>query len=137
MVRYVKMTTADCLPESPPLYPEEILTDRNESFQIAEIIREKLTLLLRQEVPYGLTVQIERMEKERKGININAVIWIERDSQKGIVIGKGGKILKKVGRMARLELKERLNMPVHLDLWVKVKNNWSDNEKELMRLGYD
>ena len=125
------------LPESSSLYPEEILTDRNESFQIAELIREKLTLLLRQEVPYGLTVQIERMEKERKGININAVIWIERDSQKGIVIGKGGKVLKKIGRLARLELKERLNMSVHLDLWVKVKTNWSDNEKELMRLGYD
>ena len=125
------------LPESPSLYPKEMLTDRNESFQVAELIREKLTLLLRQEVPYGLTVQIERMKKERKGIDINAVIWIERDSQKGIVIGKGGKVLKKVGRLARLELKERLSMPVHLGLWVKVKSNWSDNEKELMRLGYD
>jgi GTP-binding protein Era len=125
------------LPESPSLYPKEMLTDRNESFQVAELIREKLTLLLRQEVPYGLTVQIERMKKERKGIDINAVIWIERDSQKGIVIGKGGKVLKKVGRLARLELKDRLSMPVHLGLWVKVKSNWSDNEKELMRLGYD
>ena len=84
------------LPESPSLYPKEMITDRNELFQVAELIREKLTLLLRQEVPYGLTVQIEQMKKERKGIDINAVIWIERDSQKGIVIGKGGKVLKKV-----------------------------------------
>ena len=125
------------LPESPSLYPDEIFTNRSESFQIAELIREKLTLLLRQEVPYGLTVQIEQMKQRPEGIDINAVIWIERDSQKGIVIGKGGNVLKKVGRLARLELKERLSTPIHLGLWVKVKNNWADNEKELIRLGYE
>ncbi len=125
------------LPESPALYPEDMLTDRSESFQIAELIREKLTLLLRQEVPYGLTVEIERLEKEPGGVAINAIIWVERDSQKGIVIGKGGNVLKKVGRSARLELKERLGMPVHLELWVKVKDNWADSERELLRLGYE
>ncbi len=125
------------LPESPALYPEEMITDRGESFQIAELIREKLTLLLRQEVPYGLTVEIERIEKEPEGVGINAIIWVERDSQKGIVVGKGGNVLKKVGRSARLELKERLGMPVHLELWVKVKDNWADSEKELLRLGYE
>ena len=125
------------LPESPALFPEEMITDRSESFQIAELIREKLTLLLRQEVPYGLTVEIERFEKEPEGIGINAIIWVERDSQKGIVVGKGGNVLKKVGRSARLELKERLSMPVHLELWVKVKDNWADSEKELLRLGYE
>ena len=125
------------LPESPALYPEDMLTDRSESFQIAELIREKLTLLLRQEVPYGLTVEIERLEKEPEGVAINAIIWVERDSQKGIVVGKGGNVLKKVGRSARLELKERLGMPVHLELWVKVKDNWADSERELLRLGYE
>jgi GTP-binding protein Era len=125
------------LPESPALYPEEMITDRSESFQIAELIREKLTLLLRQEVPYGLTVEIEQIKKEPEGIGINAIIWVERDSQKGIVVGKGGNVLKKVGRSARLELKERLGMPVHLELWVKVKDNWADSERELLRLGYE
>ncbi len=125
------------LPESPPLFPDEMITDRSESFQIAELIREKLTLLLRQEVPYGLTVQIERYEEEQQGVSINAIIWVERDSQKGIVVGKGGNVLKKVGRQARLELKGRLGVPVHLELWVKVKDNWADNEQELLRLGYE
>jgi GTP-binding protein Era len=125
------------LPESPPLFPEEMITDRSESFQIAELIREKLTLLLRQEVPYGLTVQIERHERDEHGVSINAIIWVERDSQKGIVVGKGGGVLKKVGRQARLELKQRLGVPVHLELWVKVKENWADSEQELLRLGYE
>ena len=125
------------LPDSPPLFPSEMITDRSESFQIAELIREKLTLLLRQEVPYGLTVQIERFEKDQEGVSINALIWVERDSQKGIVVGKGGNVLKKVGRQTRLELKERLDVPVHLELWVKVKDNWADSEKELLRLGYE
>ncbi len=125
------------LPESPALYPAEMITDRSESFQFAELIREKLTLLLRQEVPYGLTVEIEQMKKEPGGVGINAIIWVERDSQKGIVVGKGGNVLKKVGRSARLELKERLGVPVHLELWVKVKDSWADSEKELLRLGYE
>ena len=125
------------LPESPPLYPEEMITDRSENFRIAEVVREKLTLALRQEVPYGLTVQVERFERDDNGIAINAIIWIDRDSQKGIVVGKGGKLLKKVGRAARLELKAEFGVPVHLELWVKVKDNWSDNEKELLRLGYE
>ena len=125
------------LPESPALFPAEMITDRSESFHFSEIIREKLTLLLRQEVPYGLTVQIEQIEKEPEGVSINAIIWVERDSQKGIVVGKGGIVLKKVGRQARLEFKERLGVPVHLELWVKVKDNWADNEEDLLRLGYE
>ena len=125
------------LPESEPLFPEEMITDRSENFQAAEVVREKLTLALRQEIPYGLTVQIERYERDEKGFVINAIIWVERDSQKGIVVGKGGSLLKKVGRAARLDLKERLGEPVHLELWVKVKDNWADNEGDLMRLGYE
>ena len=125
------------LPESPPLFPQQMVTDRSDSFRAAEIIREKLTLNLRQEVPYGLTVQVERYLSEDAGVTIEAVIWVERDSQKGIVVGKGGGLLKKVGRAARLELKSLLGRPVHLELWVKVKDNWADNEKELLRLGYE
>ena len=125
------------LPESPPLFPEDMHTDRSQEFHAAEVIREKLTLMLHQELPYGLTVQVERYLDEEGGITINAIIWVERDSQKGIVVGKQGSVLKKVGRSARLELKEQLGRNVHLELWVKVKSNWADNEKDLMSLGYD
>ena len=92
------------LPESPPLFPEDMHTDRSKEFHAAEVIREKLTLNLHQELPYGLTVQVERYLEDEKGVTINAVIWVERDSQKGIVVGKGGGVLKRVGRAARLEL---------------------------------
>lgn len=127
----------DFLPESPPLFPAEMHTDRSADFHASEVIREKLTLLLHQELPYGLTVQIERFLTEERGVTINAVIWVERDSQKGIVVGKNGGVLKKVGRAARLEIAEQLQRPVHLELWVKVKNNWADNEKDLLSLGFD
>lgn len=127
----------DFLPESPPLFPAEMHTDRSADFHAAEVIREKLTLLLHQELPYGLTVQVERFLTEESGVAINAVIWVERDSQKGIVVGKNGGVLKKVGRAARLEIAEQLQRPVHLELWVKVKTNWADNEKDLLSLGYD
>jgi GTP-binding protein Era len=112
-------------------------TDRSDEFHIAEIIREKLTLMLHQEMPYGLTVQVERMVQEERGVAINAVIWVERDSQKGIAVGKNGGVLKKVGRAARLEIAELLGQAVHLELWVKVKSNWADNEQDLMSLGYE
>ncbi len=125
------------LPQSAPLFPEDMISDRSQSFRVAEIIREKLTLCLRQEVPYGLTVQIERYTEDAAGIEIHAIVWVERNSQKGIVVGKHGSVLKKVGRAARLELKAREGVPVHLELWVKVKDNWADSEKDLLRLGYE
>lgn len=125
------------LPESPPLFPEDMHTDRGPEFHAAEVIREKLTLMLHQELPYGLTVQIERYAEDDDGVTINAIVWVERDSQKGIVVGKGGATLKRVGRAARLELKEQLQRNVHLELWVKVKSNWADNEKDLMNLGFE
>ena len=125
------------LPESPFLYPQEMDTDRSAEFRAAEVIREKLTLLLHQEIPYGLTVQIERYESDGERLTINAIILVDRDSQKGIVIGKGGKVLKTVGQSARLELSEQLDCRVHLELWVKVKDNWSDSERDLMQLGYE
>jgi GTP-binding protein Era len=125
------------LPESPLLFPAEMRTDRSPEFHAAETIREKLTVLLRQEIPYGLTVQIERYKLDDAGFTINAIIWVERQTQKGIVVGKGGNILKQVGQAARVELKKKLQRPVHLELWVKVKDNWADNEKDLQNLGYE
>jgi GTP-binding protein Era len=125
------------LPESPQLFPTEMRTDRSPEFQASEIIREKLTLSLHQEIPYGLTVQIERYDTDEDRITIHAVIWVERDSQKGIVVGKGGQVLKTVGQASRLELCEILGRRVHLELWAKVKDNWSDSEHELQRLGYE
>jgi GTP-binding protein Era len=125
------------LPESPPLFPEDMRSDRSDDFHAAEVIREKLTILLRDELPYGVTVQIEKYARDSDGLDIAAVIWVERDSQKGIVVGKGGQMLKQVGRSARLDLKSILGVPVHLELWVKVKDNWADSEKDLATLGYD
>ena len=125
------------LPESPQLFPSDMQTDRSSEFQAAEIIREKLTLSLHQEIPYGLTVQIEKYEIDADRTTINAIIWVERDSQKGIVVGKGGSVLKRVGQAARLELKQKLGRSVHIELWVKVKDNWADNEQDLLRLGYE
>jgi GTP-binding protein Era len=129
---------APYLPESPPHFPEEQITDKSERFQAAEIIREKLTLRLRQELPYGITVEIERFELQEDGrLLIGAVIWVERAGQKAIVIGQGGERLKEIGRSARMELKNLFNRPVHLELWVKVKDNWSDSEVALRQLGYE
>ncbi len=126
------------LPESPPHFPAEQITDRSERFQTAEIIREKLTWRLRQELPYGLTVEIERFQEEEDNrLLIGAVIWVERTGQKAIVIGQGGEGLKDVGTRARLELTQLLGRRVHLELWVKVKENWSDSESALRQFGYD
>jgi len=125
------------LPVSPPIYSSKVKTDRDESFQIAELIREKLIIYLQQEVPYGLTVQIEGYEKNKKGCSINAIIWVEKDSHKGIVIGKNGAMLKKIGTEARIEIKEKLTIPVYLEMWVKVKKHWVDNNQDLINLGYN
>ena len=112
-------------------------TDRSPQFHAAEVIREKLTIHLRDELPYGLTVQVEQYSQDRDRLTIHAVIWVERDSQKGIVVGKGGQMLKKIGQEARLALAKQLHQSVHLELWVKVKDNWADSEKDLLNLGYE
>jgi GTP-binding protein Era len=131
---------AKYLPESPLLYPPDQLTDVSERFMAAEIIREKLTLRLQDELPYGLSVEIENMgplEDEPGKRLVQAVVWVERTGQKAIAIGKGGERLKEIGRLARLELKEHFGQPVHLELWVKVKEDWSDSEAALRSFGYD
>ncbi len=126
-----------CLPPGPALFPPDQLTDRSERFIASEIIREKLTRALHQELPYGINVEIESYQEDEKGVRISAVIWVERAGQKAIAIGHKGETLKAVGRSARLELKGRLGRPVHLELWVKVLANWADNERHLRRFGYD
>jgi GTP-binding protein Era len=125
------------LPLSPPLFPPDVVTDRDEPFHAAEIVREKLTLKLREELPYGINVQIERFAEENGRILINAVIWVERAGQKAIVIGQGGERLKEIGRLARIELNDLWQRSVHLELWVKVKENWADSEMALRQFGYD
>jgi GTP-binding protein Era len=128
------------LPEQPRIFPEDQLTDSPDQFMAAELIREKLMLRLQEELPYGLVVQIEGMgdsEDEPGKLFVRAVIWVERAGQKAIVIGKGGELLKTVGRQARLDLKDYFGRPVHLELWVKVKEGWSDDENAMRKFGYE
>jgi len=125
------------LPVSPPHFPPEQVTDRSPEFQAAEIVREKLTLRLHQELPYGLTVVLEQFKEEDGRLLVNAVIWVERTGQKAIVIGQRGEQLKEVGRSARIEMSNLFGKPVHLEMWVKVKENWSDNDMALKQLGYE
>ena len=131
-------TIAAQLPRSPPLFPPGERTDRGLSFRIAEIIREKLTLELNQEVPYGIAVEVERLTEEEGGVlSVDAAIWVDREGQKPIVIGARGERLKRVGRAARLALNEMLGRRLHLNLWVKVRANWADNARALRELGME
>jgi GTP-binding protein Era len=128
------------LPESPHLYPPEQVTDASDRFMAAEIVREKLTRRLQEELPYGLVVEVEGIgvaEDEPGKLIVQAVIWVERTGQKAIVIGKGGELLKEIGREARLDMKRHFGQPVHLELWVKVREDWSDDENALRKFGYD
>jgi GTPase len=125
------------LPESDLIYPEDQITDRPERFLAAEIIREKLTRRLGDELPYALTVEIERYEELPGITKIYAVIWVERLTQKNIVIGKEGEMLKKVGTDARFDIENLIGRKVYLQLWVKVKKNWSDNERAMQSLGFN
>ncbi len=127
---------ARLLPVGDFLFPPEQITTASERFLAAEAIREKLTRLLRQELPYALTVEIERFAEEGRLTHIHAVIWVERASQKGIVIGAGGATLREVGRQARQDLERLLGRPVFLETWVKVREGWSDDERALRSLGY-
>lgn len=128
---------AEQLPEQKAIFPKDQITDRSERFLVAEIVREKLTRRLGDELPYALTVEIERFEDLPEISRIYAVIWVERDSQKNIVIGKQGAMLKKVGSDARKEIETLLERKVYLQLWVKVKKGWSDSERSLQSLGFN
>jgi GTP-binding protein Era len=125
------------LPESPPLFPEDQVTDRSERFLAAELVREQLTRRLGAELPYAVTVQIEQFSQQDGVLHIHAVIWVEKEGQKAIVIGKGGAALKEVGRRARLAMERVFDAKVFLKTWVRVKESWSDDERLLRQLGYD
>lgn len=125
------------LPFSRPFYDEDQFTDRSERFLAAELIREQLMQRLHQELPYALAVEIEEFKRSGGLLRIGAVIWVEREGQKQIVIGKGGNVLKQVGTGARRELQELLGEQVFLRLWVKVSRDWSDSERALRQFGYD
>jgi GTP-binding protein Era len=126
----------DALPAGPSLYDEEQFTDRSERFLAAEMVREKLTRCLGQELPYRLSVEIEAFQHDEALLKIGAIIWVERSSQKGIVIGRQGRVLKAVGSEARKDMEALFGKKVFLELWVKIKQGWSNDEQALQRLGY-
>lgn len=123
------------LPEQPPFFPADQVTDRSDQFIAAELVREKLTRLLGQELPYALAVTIDAYEDREDIALISAIIWVDKNSQKPIVVGEKGELLKQVGQKARLDLEKYLEKKVFLKLWVKVKSGWQDNEKWLHQLG--
>ena len=126
------------LPESPPYFPEDVVTDQTERFWVSEIIREKVIHQCYQEIPYSTAVTIEEFKEhpEKNLVVIKATIHIERDSQKRILIGKGGQKLKKIGEVARKEVEALLGTRVFLELWVNVEKNWTQDPRALNRLGY-
>jgi GTP-binding protein Era len=124
------------LPDGDLMYPEDQITDSSERFMTTEIIREKLIRRLGQELPHSISISIDQFNVEEKITRIYAVIWIEREGQKNIVIGDKGAGLKEIGMQARLDLERMLDTKVYLNLWVKVKKNWSDSERDLSSLGY-
>ncbi|MFW2441056.1 MAG: GTPase Era [Arenicellales bacterium] len=124
------------LPESPLLFPEGQATDKGARFIISETIREKLFRQLHNEIPYALAVEIQQMEMTESLIRVDAIVWVEKESQKGIIIGKKGEKLRTVGTQAREELESYFERKVFLQLWVKVRENWSDNAVMLRSIGY-
>ncbi|MBR57181.1 MAG: GTPase Era [Myxococcales bacterium] len=126
----------DVLPEGPSLFPEDQLTDRSVRFMISELIREKIFLKTHQELPYSTAVYIEGYEETAKRIHVHATVVVERDSQKGMIIGRGGSMLKEVGTKARRELEGLLGKRMMLEIHVKVDDRWSDRPGALNRLGY-
>ncbi|HRY14581.1 MAG TPA: GTPase Era [Candidatus Competibacteraceae bacterium] len=135
-VAALEQAIARLLPTGEFIFPEDQITTASERFMAAELIREKLTRLLREELPYALTVEIEQFVEEGRLTRIHAVIWVERISQKGIVIGEKGATLREVGRQAREDLERLLDRKVFLETWVKVREGWSDDERALRSLGY-
>ncbi|HUM56353.1 MAG TPA: GTPase Era [Bacillota bacterium] len=124
------------LDEGPMYFPEDTITDHPERFIVSEIIREKLLLYLEEEVPHGVAVEIESYEEKPDIIRIGAVIYCEKKSHKGIIIGKEGRKLKGVGKSARQEIESLLGTKVFLELWVKIKENWRDSDRDLSSFGY-
>ncbi len=125
------------LPYGPAFYDEDTITDQPTRQIVAELIREKVLRSIDEEIPHGVAVTIESMKNRKKIVDIDATIICERDSHKGIIIGKGGAMLKKIGSMARPEIEELLERHVNLQLWVKVKKDWRDSDFLIRNFGYD
>ncbi|MDX1604938.1 MAG: GTPase Era [Candidatus Competibacterales bacterium] len=135
-VEELERCIASLLPERPFLFAEDELTTASSRFLAAELVREKLFRRLRDEVPYALTVEVERFEDQGTLLHIGALIWVERPGQKAIVIGQGGAQLREIGRQARLDMERLFERKVFLQLWVKVRSDWSDNDQALQQFGY-
>ncbi|MBO5060176.1 MAG: GTPase Era [Clostridia bacterium] len=125
------------LQEGPQFYYEDMVTDQPEKQIAAEIIREKMLWLLDKEVPHGIAIEIEKMEEREEITKIYATIFCEKASHKGIVIGKNGEMLKKIGQKARVDIEEMLDKKVYLELWVRIKNDWRNSDRMIKNFGYD
>jgi len=127
----------EALPEGPPYYDKDVLTDKSERFFVSEIIREKIFRNYKKEIPYSVEVGIEEFKEEENIIRIKSVIFVSRDSQKGIIIGKGGEALKKVGSRARIDIEKFFGKKVFLEMFVKVEKDWRDSDRLLREFGYN
>ena len=127
----------ELLPDSPPYFDKDQLTDKPARFFVSEIIREKILLYYDKEIPYSVEVSVERFKEDEKHIHINAVIFVERDSQKGIIIGHQGVALKKVSTESRKALEKFFGKPIYLEVFVKVDKDWRSSERELNHFGYN
>ncbi len=133
---HLQQVILELLPEGENFYPEDQITDRPERFFAAELIREQITRRYHKELPYSATVEIEEFDVQPHIYRIGAIIWVERDNQKGILVGKGGLALKETATEARRQLEKFFQTKVYLRLWVKVKKSWSADQASLSRLGY-
>ncbi len=124
------------LPEGPPIFPEDEVTNKSVRYLVTELIREKLMQRFHQEVPYSVAVEIELWREEAKITHIHAIIWVERESQKAMLVGAGGQALKQIGIQARRDIEKLLGKKVNLKLWVKVKKAWADNDGLIQKMGY-
>ncbi|WP_026958634.1 MULTISPECIES: GTPase Era [Aliagarivorans] len=136
-VEQLREWAQQCLPENVHFFPEDYVTDRSSRFMASEIVREKLMRFTGQELPYSTTVEIEQFKMQENGVyQINALILVERDSQKRMIIGNKGEKLKTIGREARMDMERLFDNKVFLEMWVKVKSGWADDERALRSLGY-
>ena len=135
-VEYVMKRVKELLPDSPPYFDKDQWTDKPARFFVTEIIREKILLYYDKEIPYSVEVVVEQFKEDAKKIHINAVIYVERDSQKGIIIGRQGRALKKVASEARRDLEKFFGKSIFLETFVKVDKDWRSSDKELRNFGY-
>lgn len=137
-LKQLERAIEELLPVGTPFYSADQLTDKSSRFLVAELIREKLTRHLGQELPYATTVEIEHFKTRDDGIiDIAAVVWVERKGQKSIIIGKQGSMLRQIGKESRLDIQQLVGSKVFLQLWVKVREGWADDEQALINLGYN